>query len=99
MDFFRRVMLVVCAAVVFAAPLTAAFAAQPCAAVAAEDSPCDCEDSTASSCALSCGTTAFSFAVPDAPVSPIQASADRVVGRPATAFISSVGPPGLQPPR
>ena len=96
---FRRVMLVVCAAVVFAAPLTAAFAAQPCASVAAEDSPCDCEGSTASSCALSCSTMSFSLAVPDSPVSPIQASADRVMGELATAFISSVGPPGLQPPR
>jgi hypothetical protein len=95
----RRLMLMVCAAVVFAAPLTAAFAAQPCASVAAEDSPCDCEGSTASSCALSCGTTSFSLAVPDSPISPIQASADRVVGEPASAFISAVGPPGLQPPR
>jgi hypothetical protein len=96
---FRRLVLALCAVVIFAAPLTAAFAAQPCAAVATQGSPCDCEDSSASTCTLGCGIASSGVALSDSAVDQIQVSADRVVAGPATAFISSAGPPGLQPPR
>jgi hypothetical protein len=84
------------------APIAGVFAAEPPCAMAqdADASPCDCDNSAASGCALACSSVSSAPVVLPALAAPLgSATADRVVDEPPAHFATLAGPPGLQPPR
>jgi hypothetical protein len=104
MRFKRILLLILCAAFAFGAPLAGAHALeQPCAMTDADPgaAPCGgCDDAASSGCGTAC-VLAFSgtMVVSTAATPGIDQVADRVLGDPPPHFASLTGPPVLQPPR